>query len=354
MDELDRVSELLPEQQPPSEEDRSRARARLMQEIHRRPGLRGRPRLATAAVSIAVSIAVAVLLTVPTLLGDALHDPPNVAATDRADSESASSRARAKAELLAAASRQQERAPAPDGARWWTRLERISEFRVGQDESYTVERRTTLETWAAAWPSGSLDNPWLLVGVRDVAKPLNDSDWREWRRDGEPQGWKLPTEPQPSSVPVKQPVPDSRTGKGFRLSGGGAVSYQDLLALPSQPDALRARLLQLRRPGGTEMSANEWLVRAAVPILTRVPASAAVRSATLEVLADLPHVRSEGRVEDARGRSGVAIGFGSTGLTLVIDPESGALLATTDGTAPGTPETVYESGRWTTEKPTPH
>ena len=72
-------------------------------------------------------------------------------------------------------------------------------------------------------------------------------------------------------------------------------------------------------------------------LLIQLPVSPAVRAATYRMLAEVPGLTVTENVKDAKGRAGVKIGYtyrnedGTTAPTaLVIDPDSGSLLARED------------------------
>jgi hypothetical protein len=92
-----------------------------------------------------------------------------------------------------------------------------------------------------------------------------------------------------------------------------------------------------------------------------LPASPAVRTAVLRIIAGLPGVHSQGEVRDPLGRDGVGIvlvgkGDGATFTEqLIVDPDTGELLALVIGGTPGAKakngyQAFLDAG-WTDEKP---
>lgn len=106
---------------------------------------------------------------------------------------------------------------------------------------------------------------------------------------------------------------------------GEAITWDQLKTLPTEPKALRARLLG--GVGGAP-EADKQLFNGIDALLANAPAAPRLRAALFEVLADIPHVRLVGRVKDSAGRSGTAVelrmGRGSS--RLIIDPETSKLL----------------------------
>ncbi|MET9908523.1 CU044_5270 family protein [Streptomyces sp. NPDC006476] len=107
---------------------------------------------------------------------------------------------------------------------------------------------------------------------------------------------------------------------------GEAITWDQLKTLPTEPKALRARLLGGGGDGAPE--ADQQLFNGIDALLANAPADPRLRTALFEVLADIPHVRLVGRAKDSAGRSGTAVelrmGRGSS--RLIIDPETSKLL----------------------------
>ncbi|MFE6777055.1 hypothetical protein [Streptomyces sp. NPDC057702] len=85
--------------------------------------------------------------------------------------------------------------------------------------------------------------------------------------------------------------------------GGRPISWDDLPKLPTDPAALRARLLGK----ATGDSAIEDLYDGIEELLARSPAEPKLRAALFTVLTELPGARVTKGVEDSTGRSGTAV-----------------------------------------------
>ncbi|MFE5033962.1 CU044_5270 family protein [Streptomyces sp. NPDC056683] len=145
---------------------------------------------------------------------------------------------------------------------------------------------------------------------------------------------------------------------GLPPARGRAITWDDLKTLPTEPKALRARLLD--GSGGT--GADEQLFNGIEALLADAPAGPRLRAALFEVLAAIPHVRLAGSVRDSAGRGGTAVelksGYGSS--RMIIDPETSELLeartvarsnAESDA---GTVRTTYLSAGPSEDAPRPH
>jgi len=124
------------------------------------------------------------------------------------------------------------------------------------------------------------------------------------------------------------------------------MSYDELRHLPTEPDALVARLDQLGGPTSTRPGARaEALARvAALDVTPPGVVAAAIRA--LEQLGG----RAVGPVPDGHGRVGIGVrgddGDGTTWF-VVLDPDSGAALAVHDRMAPGAPPGTTAGRAWT-------
>lgn len=113
---------------------------------------------------------------------------------------------------------------------------------------------------------------------------------------------------------------------------GQAITWADIYALPTDPDALEQ---VLRRGAATEqtglaadeggaLSQDAYVFRRIGDLLRESPTSPALRQGLWAVAARLPEVTLVGEVTDAVGRPGTAVELG--GVRLVIDPADGRLL----------------------------
>lgn len=332
MDDLDHVRDLLPEQPGPQDDARERARNRLVGEIRqeRKQPSRGRARFGTAFAIAAVTV----LLLGTAVLGEFLDgrlglDLPVTDERPRADAERAAHALRSAAEQLTTdppgRADESDRPPR-------TTVTRVARLRVGEHERYTVEWRTLEERRSRT------DDGAVRVRVRDLgAAPVSDQDRRAWRRDGSPGVWRV------DLGRTELLFGDQQDGENLRDNqialGDGTLSAADLAELPTRPDRLRARLLDLPpldRSGGGRWpfadtthsgSSSRQLFAAAVPLLTELPTTYAVESAAYRMVADLPGLVYHGRVRDELGREGIGVSVGDGSDVLVFDPDSGKALS---------------------------
>ena len=151
------------------------------------------------------------------------------------------------------------------------------------------------------------------------------------------------------SVPADEANGQERTtttSGGFAL---GLFDYDELLALPTEPAALLARIGEAieRDPAwsGGDPAANAPLGSSqfvAIGLLLDAPGSPQLRAALFRAAALIPGVEYLGDVTDPRGRAGEAVAYdapnppvqgGSTPTTLTYDPATGELLSLRAGAA---------------------
>lgn len=142
------------------------------------------------------------------------------------------------------------------------------------------------------------------------------------------------------------------------MLAGQVVTWDDLYALPTDPDALEQLLREgaateqagLSAEEGGELSQDVYVFRRIGDLLRDSPASPTLRQGLWAVAARLPEVTLVGDVTDAAGRPGIAVELG--GVRLVIDPADGRLLewwtygrsATGEATEAFIRETYIEQG----------
>lgn len=300
--------------------------------VNARPALRPRRRLVLAALLPAAAAGlVAVALIVST--SDTPTGPPEARPEQSAPQTGPVT---ARAVLLAAAEKTAALAP-ETGGYWVTRQEMYHLYDVG---GYRVLGRNEVETWHAMRAGGQL----VIVTRWLGAAPATDADRAAWEAAGSPKQW---TSAGPDGKPGRQiPAgPGTRkvgatTSSGFELAGR-KLTYAQVQALPTDPDALKAYLIKADdearvelRPDELERWRVEMLFSSARILLTELPVGPRVRAATYRMLAGLPGLKLTENVRDEHGRAGAGIAYafrnedGSTyESTLVIDPRSGALLA---------------------------
>ncbi|MEU6034252.1 hypothetical protein ABZ801_02465 [Actinomadura sp. NPDC047616] len=189
---------------------------------------------------------------------------------------------------------------------------------------------------------------WFVT--RDVAaRPRSGADEEVWRRAGSPRRWRL-NQQGVSQSPIEgqdlvtngewaAAVPGDPGGRGLYL-GNWWASVRDVQGLPADPARLRARIVA-KSDGSRDMfdpstskNPDTLAFQVGARLLMDVPVAPKVRAATYRMLAELPRVRSLGRLRDPLGRPGVGVAMteaGPDGSTverqLIIDPGTGLLLA---------------------------
>jgi hypothetical protein len=338
MDEMKMVRDLLEAPQAPDALRERILRRTLAAPPARRP--RGRRRmcfgagLGLAAASMAVA---AVATVVPGVIGRT--GEPDV------------SRLPARGMLLAAA-KQSAKADAGSGRYWHTRVQGESLDQVGaKKDPYVIVVHQVRDRWFAANPRAA---SWFIEHDGAV-RPRGQVDENAWRRAGSPHRWHL-NKQGVTTVPIEGDdlITDSQgasavsegrgDGRVVQL-GDWLATVRDVQRLPTDPGRLRA-LLIARSQGSADFSdptvpdaADALVFQVGARLLLEAPATPKVRAATYRMLADLPEVRSLGRVRDPLGRAGVGVAMierPTTGeLTgghvlerqLIIDPRTGLLLA---------------------------
>ncbi len=191
-----------------------------------------------------------------------------------------------------------------DGQYWYQRTEGVS---TGEgDSGRSVTRSSSCESWLAADGSGSQTCTSDTGAPETLAFPAAS-----------------PADPDPGAAAVP-----ATEGGGF-VTGLGLGTYQDLLALPTEADALVAHFE--RELEGYDGRPHEQEMFVLVTDVLRQPAPPALRAALFEVASGIPGVELVGPTTDRLGRSGVAVAMddesGELRDEVVIDPTTSALLA---------------------------
>jgi hypothetical protein len=113
---------------------------------------------------------------------------------------------------------------------------------------------------------------------------------------------------------------------GSFAAGSVALTWDQLYALPIDPDTLAATLRTDIHGAGTSDDAELFVIVG--DLLRESPASPALRQALYEVVAAIPGVRSVGQVTDSQGRTGT--GVERDDQRYIIDTSTGQLLDETD------------------------
>ncbi|MEV6155479.1 CU044_5270 family protein [Nonomuraea sp. NPDC052129] len=297
----------------------------------------GRALLGLAAAAAAVAVIAPVMLSDRTI---SIAPPPST-------SVSATAEPTARQILLAAAVAV-EKAPA-SGDYWRTAT--VNQWMLTDPtRSYVLEGSRSLETWLAKRPDLQYWRIWQDLGI----KPATPLDEAAWRAAGAPTSWRYPKNMKTEnlfSVPSRplEAAAGERTaerlyGKWKGSAGdlaGEDMSWEEVRAIPSEPDKLRSYLeerigrLELAGSGmDVEEARAHILLRNCVGIISGLPASPEVRASAYRILASLPGIRAEGEMTDPLGRRGQTLSYQEeiepdlfTQVQLVVDPSTGLLLA---------------------------
>ncbi|MET9644749.1 hypothetical protein [Streptomyces syringium] len=119
--------------------------------------------------------------------------------------------------------------------------------------------------------------------------------------------------------PVRQYTPVEMAGTAYMV-GRNPIMWRELEALPTDPAALRARLVGKATGEGVE----EGLFDGVEELLARSPAEPELRAALFKVLTRIPGVRVTERVKDSTGRVGTAVDLDADTWhrRLIIDTEA--------------------------------
>ncbi|WP_188196974.1 CU044_5270 family protein [Nonomuraea sp. SYSU D8015] len=165
-------------------------------------------------------------------------------------------------------------------------------------------------------------------------------DGRRWSK-GEPGA--------PPGAVVPDPVP--------LMLKGAEVSFEDLERLPSDPEALKARLAE-REGRDSNMSESEQRGEPTFPLLaliSELPTPPEVRSAAFQALATMPGVERTGTAEDGQELL-IPDPDGRREIKLVVDPETARVTRTNfligdDGSVGWTNGFISVTTSWTDHAP---
>ncbi|MFI5713765.1 CU044_5270 family protein [Kribbella sp. NPDC051620] len=371
MNEFDKLRKAFPEQPGPSADATSKARRQVQELIREAETARRRDRWYAAAKSgrvgmaltaTAATVALAALAT-PLILspgsgGDAGPVPSTVTPT--------SPRLMTASQVLVQLAIKQEVDEKVSGKFFRVRnLQIRGAIEVGSPK-YKILQKSITESWMPMRQGVESWFGWVDLG----AHPATRADAAKWRAQGSPTEWPM-TETDPVTMAPTEPVVNKMTfdevPPGYYLSGVKPVSAQQIQALPTDPEKLRAVLAANAESWMTADDINYQVFSAAGRLLFEMPSPPKLRGAALRVLSMLPGVRIKENVKDPIGRTGTQIsmdwaksGRPSSGPTrlwdgktnFIVDPNTGRLLSQEyDGFKRGA-NVVLESG-WTDEKPTP-
>lgn len=180
----------------------------------------------------------------------------------------------------------------------------------GPEGTWTIMVPGESESWSARDASGRLvARPYgrpTFPTARDRARwiaagrPPQSTRRTDTRVAGEPKPWYLNDE---------------------------AMSYRELLALPTDPTALRAHLR--KAAGDSGFSPDAETVTLITDMLRDNPVPSRLRAALFRAMALVPGVRFQGEMEDRLGRGGVGVSYDDEdGIRqlLIFDPDTSAVL----------------------------
>ncbi|GAA0924676.1 CU044_5270 family protein [Virgisporangium aurantiacum] len=280
----------------------------------------------------ALPVAAAALVAGALVLTNGSPNNPE-AGTDGTKTTTARPDPRTASDLLLVAAEQTGSGTATDGRYRVRAYERGERKEVGR---YAIMTRNAHEQWLATDP----DDPSVEVHQYLGARPATPADEQVWRAAGSPDRWTEATPPGTKKIEHTvaagpRQVEPLREGarRESMLLAGQPVTEAELAALPTEPAALRTRLVAKLRAGNGQENENYALFYAARGLITDLPVSAQVRAAAYRMLADVPGIELLGKVVDQGGRSGFAVAYTRRGdagwgqIRLIIDQGTGSVLA---------------------------
>jgi hypothetical protein len=328
-----------------------------------------RRRFAGAGLTaVAAAVTVGALAVPLAFSPDAGGSGPEVAGP-AASAPATTKAAMSAGELLLVAAAHEEKAEATTGKYFRVRKVQSREWTVKADGTvtccgsapagpggYKLRELMVTETWTGqkggtAW-----------MGTRSLgASPATDADKKIWARAGAPTSWNAgPTDTADKHEQIISSKPGKATFFEVKDSAdrytvlGPNGTLQDVLALPTDPAQLRARLLEVKAATAPAAGDTSALAQISAGLLSETPALPQVRAAAFRLLADLPGAVVRPDVTDEGGRSGTAVAFAfpeyQLKLVLIVDPDSGKLLSTNTVGGKSGSSTILLSG-WTDDTP---
>ncbi|ONI72328.1 hypothetical protein BWI15_19985 [Kribbella sp. ALI-6-A] len=372
MDELDKLRSAFPEPPGPTPEATARARRELealvraeaapRRRIHRlhaavRSGRVGIALTATAATVALAALAVPVLLSPGS--GPGAAPVPGTTSVPRLVTAS---------QVLLDLAELQEQNEKVSGKYFRVRSLQVRRSTQVGKPAYQLERRNITESWMPAQQGVESWFGWIDLGAR----PASPADTAKWKAQGSPTSWQVEHEVDPVTMAPGKPVVRKMTfddvPPGYFLSGIKPVTAQQIQALPTDPDKLRALLAAGAQKGASQNDIDYTVFSAAGRLLFEMPSPPKLRGAALRVLSMLPGTEFEPNVKDALGRPGTAFTYDwsragtrpsddptmlNDGRTrYVVDTTTGRLLSSEYLGLKAGASIVLESG-WTDERPTP-
>ncbi|MEV6039547.1 CU044_5270 family protein [Nonomuraea sp. NPDC052116] len=181
-----------------------------------------------------------------------------------------------------------------------------------------------------ALPLTSAKNILLVAAANAEHEPQGSGTYWHIRReseDGRPRGESWTTRdgrqwsrgmPGRGEGVVKEPSASFWLG----LGPGGEVGFQDLQALPTDPETLKQRVVKTQTDTVGEL---DIAFLPLVSLIAELPAPAEVRAAAFRALASLPNVQ---RLGAADGGEELMIPDGTWEIKLVVDPKTSRVIRT--------------------------
>lgn len=372
MNEFDKIRKAFPEQPGPSAEATANARRQVQALVREAETTRRRDRWYAAAKSGRVGMVLTA--TTATVALAALATPlilsPGSGADDAAPVPSTvtplTPRLTTASQILVQIAIKQEIDEKVSGQYFRVRNLQIRGLLEVGSPKYRIEQKSITESWMPMRQGVESWFGWVDLGAR----PATRADAAKWRAQGSPTQWPM-TETDPVTMAPTEPVVNKMTfdqvPPGYYLSGVKPVTAQQIQALPTDPEKLRAVLAANPQPGARADDLNYQVFSAAGRLLFEMPSPPKLRGAALRVLSMLPGVQLKENVKDPIGRVGTQIsmdwskpkpGGPSSAPTMlrdgrtsyIVDPATGRLLSSDYGGMKGGASVVLESG-WTDEKP---
>lgn len=180
------------------------------------------------------------------------------------------------------------------------------------------------ETWTNRRGDGRSSE--RIVGATTFPGPR---DRRRWRQAGRPEL---------SDDAGRRPHVQRFAGDGSFDAGGSTLTYEQMMALPRDGEAMYRRLIELAGSSGPSPDAEAFTIIG--DLLRSEPVPTHVRAGLYRATAYIKGVRYVGRVRDEIGRSGLAVelAHGGTHSRLVFDPQTSQVLAEQDVLTERVPE----------------
>ncbi|QNE17439.1 hypothetical protein F1D05_05280 [Kribbella qitaiheensis] len=318
----------------------------------------------TAGAAVVTIAALAVPLVMSGGSGSTVAAPPG--AVTSSDGPAKVSTA---GELLLVAAAQEEKAEATAGKYFRVRTVYSGEWTVTSDGrvtccgsqpagpgGYKLRELRVTEQWTG------LKGGTAFVGYRSLgARPATAADTAAWKRAGAPTSWNTgPSDTVDkhdlilSTKPGKGQLTELQNGADLYSALGLHATLRDVLALPTDPAALRSVLLKAQSELAPDASEVSALAQISSGLLSNTPALPKVRAAAFRLLAGLPGATVTPNVSDLVGRQGTAVSFSfpqyQLELQLIIQPKTGKLLSSRHTGGKNGDSTVLLSG-WTDNTP---